>query len=95
MLCREILEGFRKTGDPFAPAPFPRPLGAGVLRKFGAIYFCCVCFLLASIFRKTGMCETVFAMCKTVFGADSWCPDFCAASYADFWCTDSSSMFGA
>ena len=35
LLCREILEGFRKTGDPFAPAPFPRPeLGAGVLRKF-------------------------------------------------------------
>ena len=35
MLCREILEGFRKTGDPFAPAPFARPeLGAGVLRKF-------------------------------------------------------------
>ena len=39
MLCREILEGFRKTGDPFAPAPFPRPeLGAGVLRKFAQIF---------------------------------------------------------
>ena len=39
MLCREILEGFRKTGDPFAHAPFPRPeLRSGVLRKFAQIF---------------------------------------------------------
>ena len=65
MLCREILEGFRKTEDPFAPAPFPRPLGAGVLRKFGADFFVFFFWLPSS--GKPECAKRVFAMCETVF----------------------------
>ena len=93
MLCREILEGFRKTGDLFAPAPFPRPLGAGVLRKFGADFFSCFFFWLPSSGKPECAKRFFFAMCETVFCADSWCADFCADSYADFWCADFSSTF--
>ena len=79
MLCREILEGL--AGGLFAPAPSPRPLGAGVCASWRRFFS-----FLASIFRKTGMCETVFC-------TDSGCAEFCAESYADFWCADFSSTF--
>ena len=36
MLCREILEGFRKTRDPFAPLPPPLSLGLSLVLGFCA-----------------------------------------------------------
>ena len=88
MLCREILEGFRKTGDPFAPAPFPRPLGAGgFCASLAQIFFVSFFWLPSS--GKPECAKRFFAMCETVFCADSRCADFCA----DFWCADFSTFW--
>ena len=74
-------------------------LGAGVLRKFGADFFCV--FFLASIFQTNGMFKQVFcaefwcADFSAHFCAHFWCADFCAHFCADFWCTDFCAHFRA
>ena len=78
-----------RQGTP-CPAPFPRLL---VLRKFGADFYFVFFFFWLPIFRKTGMCKTLFAMCETFFCADSWFATFCTDYCADFWCADFSSTF--
>ena len=87
------LGGFSKTGDPLPPRLSLGLLGLGFCAGLAQMFFVFIFWLPSS--GKPECAKRLFAMCETVFCADSWCADFCADSYTDFWCADFSSTFGA
>ena len=82
----------------------PQIFGAGVLRKFGADFFCVFFFWLPSS-RQTECSNRFFAQIfgaqifapifapifAQIFGAQTFCAHFCA----DFWCADFCAHFCA